>query len=191
MTLRQGQDFYKKSCIFYTKYLLIIYNEIIERGVIMSIYEISVKNIKEQAVSLEQYRGKVLLIVNTAIKCGFTPQYKGLEELYQKYKHQGFEILDFPCNQFLGQAPGTNEELANFCQLKYRTTFQTFGKIDVNGKDEDSLFTYLKNEAPENHGKNIKWNFTKFLVSREGIVVHRYEPTVNPSDIAGAIEALL
>ncbi len=157
----------------------------------MNLYDIKVKDTHLNEVPLSMYQGKVLLIVNTAIKCGFTPQYEGLEKLYQAYRDRGFEILDFPSNQFLHQAPGTNEELASFCQLKYRTTFETFGKIDVNGKNEDPLFRFLKDVAPEKNGKNIAWNFTKFLISRDGQIVHRFEPTVSPESLIPKIEALL
>jgi glutathione peroxidase len=157
----------------------------------MSLYDIKVKDVHLNEVPLSIYQGKVLLVVNTAIKCGFTPQYEGLEKLYQAYRDRGFEILDFPCNQFLHQAPGTNEELANFCQLKYRTTFETLGKIDVNGTNEDPLFRFLKDNAPEKNGKNIAWNFTKFLISRDGQIIHRFEPVVTPASLAKEIEALL
>ncbi|MFA6627936.1 MAG: glutathione peroxidase [Bacilli bacterium] len=157
----------------------------------MNLYELTVKNMYLKDVPLSQYQGKVLLIVNTAIKCGYTPQYEGLEKLFQMYKDRGFEILDFPCNQFLHQAPGSNEELANFCQLKYHTTFETFGKIDVNGKNEESLYRFLKDTAPEKNGKNIKWNFTKFLVSRDGQSIHRFESAVTPEALSSKIEALL
>ena len=156
----------------------------------MSIYDYKVKTRKGDMVSLESFKGKVLLIVNTATGCGFTPQYEGLEKLYQKYHDKGFEILDFPCNQFAGQAPGTDDEIHEFCTLKYNITFDQFAKIDVNGKNADPLFTYLKNEK---HGllKNIKWNFTKFLVDKDGNVVDRFEPTTKPEDIDSKISELL
>ena len=136
-------------------------------------------------------KGKVLLIVNTATGCGFTPQYKGLEELYEKYKDQGFEILDFPCNQFMGQAPGSDAEINEFCTLKYNTTFKRFKKIDVNGSSEDPLYTYLKSKKRGVMGRKIKWNFTKFLVDREGNVVKRFAPTTTPEKILGSIKKYL
>lgn len=176
------------------------------------VYDYKVKDIKGNEVSLGDYEGKVLLIVNTATGCGFTPQYEGLQKLYDKYGDKGFEVLDFPSNQFFEQAPGTNEELAGFCKLNYGTTFQTFGKIDVNGENTDPLYQHLKREAPEAKendksrafydkvaGKgfvfagdsDIRWNFTKFLVSKEGRVVERFAPTVEPEQLEGAIEELL
>ncbi|OFI50517.1 glutathione peroxidase [Floricoccus tropicus] len=157
----------------------------------MAIYDLKVKDIKNEDVSLADYKGKVLLIVNTATGCGFTPQYQGLEDLYKKYSDKGLEILDFPCNQFGHQAPGSNEEIQEFCQLKYDTSFKTFAKIDVNGENEDSLYTYLKNEKSGLAGKKIKWNFTKFLVDSEGNVVKRYAPTTEPKDIEKDIVKLL
>lgn len=162
----------------------------------MNIYDLSVKNTKRESVSLKSYQGKVLLIVNTATGCGFTPQYEGLENLYKKYKDSGFELLDFPSNQFK-QAQGSDEEISNFCKLNYRTTFTTFAKININGKDEDPLFTYLKKNNPKSGllksllGDPIKWNFTKFLVDKEGNVVKRYEPSVLPRDIDKDIKDLL
>ena len=146
---------------------------------------------KGKEVSLSEYRGKVLLIVNTATGCGFTPQYKGLEELYRKYRDQGFEILDFPCNQFGHQAPGSDAEINEFCTLKYDTTFPRFKKIDVNGSDESPLYKWLKSCKGGFFGSSIKWNFTKFLVNREGNVVARYSPTTPPSKIADKIKDLL
>jgi glutathione peroxidase len=157
----------------------------------MAIYDYQVKTTSDATVSMEQYKDKVLLIVNTATGCGFTPQYEGLEKLYKQYQEQGFEILDFPCNQFGHQAPGTNQELSDFCQMNYQTTFQTFGKIDVNGENADPLFTFLKGEKGGLLSGAIKWNFTKFLVDRQGKVVKRYAPTVEPEKIAGDIEQLL
>lgn len=157
----------------------------------MGIYDFTVKDSKGNEVSMEDYKGKVLLIVNTATECGFTPQYKNLQDLYLKYKDQGFEILDFPCNQFGGQAPGTNEELVSFCEMKYKTTFKTFGKIDVNGDNADPLFKYLKENSKGFITEAIKWNFTKFLVDRTGNVVNRYAPITNPSKIEDDIKELL
>ncbi|MEM0953574.1 MAG: glutathione peroxidase [Pseudomonadota bacterium] len=142
--------------------------------------------------SLEEYRGRVLLIVNTASKCGFTPQFEGLETLYQQYKGQGLDILGFPCNQFGRQDPGSNEEIQEFCQLNYGVSFTMFGKIDVNGSAADPLYKHLKKAAPGALGtQGIKWNFTKFLVNRDGDVVKRYPPQTTPDAIAADIEALL
>lgn len=157
----------------------------------MSIYDFNVANNKGEIVSLENYRGKVLLIVNTATGCGFTPQYEGLEKLYTRYHAAGFELLDFPCNQFGHQAPGTNQEIQEFCQLKYHTTFQTFAKLDVNGANTAPLYTFLKKEQGGILGGAIKWNFTKFLVDRTGQVVQRYAPTVEPEKISKEIEKRL
>jgi glutathione peroxidase len=142
--------------------------------------------------SLSAYQGKVLLIVNVASKCGFTPQYAGLEALYRKYKDRGFEVLGFPCNQFGQQEPGNAEEIASFCSLNYDVTFPVFAKIDVNGPEADPLFEHLKKQAPGVMGlTSIKWNFTKFLVDRNGKVVSRYAPTTRPEDIESDIQQLL
>lgn len=157
----------------------------------MGIYDFNVKDGKGADVSLSQFEGKVLLIVNTATGCGFTPQYKGLQELYNKYRERGFEILDFPCNQFGHQAPGTNEEIDSFCELKYHTTFPRFAKIDVNGKNEEPLYRFLKQEKGGFMGDDIKWNFTKFLISRDGCVVDRYAPVTKPEKIEQDILKLL
>ena len=143
-------------------------------------------------VALSTYAGRVLLIVNTASKCGFTPQYEGLEALHRRFAGRGFEVLGFPCNQFGHQEPGDAAEIANFCSLTYDVTFPVFAKIDVNGTDADPLFARLKTEAPGLMGtKAIKWNFTKFLVDRAGAVVRRYAPTTKPEELAKDIEALL
>lgn len=155
------------------------------------IYDYVVKDQSGADVSLGDYRGKVLLIVNTATKCGFTPQYEGLEALYKKYKDAGFEILDFPCNQFLGQAPGSNEEIHSFCTLKYNISFKQFGKIDVNGDKTDPLYKYLKEEQKGVGSNKIKWNFTKFLVDKEGNVVKRFAPTTKPEAIDEEIKKLI
>jgi len=136
---------------------------------------------------MADYKGKVLLIVNTATGCGFTPQYEGLQKLYDKYRDMGLEILDFPCNQFGHQAPGTEEEIQEFCTLKYKTTFPLFAKVDVNGKNEEPLFRYLKSQEGGFLGDDIKWNFTKFLVTRDGRVVGRYAPITKPENIEGDI----
>ena len=180
------------------------------------IYDITVKDIDGSDVSLANYKDKVLLIVNVASKCGLTPQYEGLEALYLKYKDQGLEILAFPCNQFLGQEPGTNEEIQSFCSLNYNVTFPMFDKIDVNGEAESPLYTYLKEQAPfkgypegteefaamldEIHQKTgtvfdqgdaIRWNFGKFLVSKDGKTILRFEPMVTPDMLEGTIQELL
>ncbi len=157
----------------------------------MAIYDYEVKNYKGEKVNLAEYKGKVLLIVNTATKCGFTPQYDELEELYGKYKDKGFEILDFPCNQFFKQAPGTSEEIHTACVLRFMIQFPQFEKIDVNGKNEHPLYRYLKDNCPVKTGKNIKWNFTKFLVDREGNIVNRFEPTAKPKSFEDDIVKLL
>ena len=181
-----------------------------------SIYDIPVKDIKGNDVSLKEYEGKVLLIVNVASKCGLTPQYEGLEALYQKYKDQGLEILGFPCNQFLEQEPGSNEEILSFCSINYNVTFPLFDKIDVNGKDESPLYTFLKSKAPfkgypEGYeafaaqldmihqktgtgfekGDAIKWNFGKFLVSKDGKTILRFEPMVSPEALEVDIQRML
>lgn len=157
----------------------------------MSLYQIYVEDKDLNVVSLKEYRGKVLLIVNTATTCFFTPQYKGLQELYRKYKDQGFEILDFPCNQFGSNAKGDNLQIDQFCVSKYETDFKRFNKIDVNGPDESILYTYLKAHEKGLFTQNIKWNFTKFLVDQNGKVIKRYAPLVKPEKIAKDIENLL
>ncbi len=157
----------------------------------MGIYDYKVSDFRGAEVDLAEYKGKVLLIVNTATGCGFTPQYEGLEALYEKYRGRGFEILDFPCNQFAGQAPGTDEEIHSFCTLKYNTSFRQFQKIDVNGANESPLYTYLKSQKKGALGSRIKWNFTKFLVDRQGVVVARFAPTDKPEAIDAEIAKLL
>ena len=156
-----------------------------------TVYDFSAKRLNGDDVPLAQYKGKVLLIVNTASKCGFTPQYKGLQALYDK--HQGkLEILGFPCNQFGKQEPGGESEISEFCELNYGVSFPMFGKIDVNGDDAHPLYKYLKQEAPGLLGsKSIKWNFTKFLVNKDGKVVKRYAPTDTPEAIEKDIANLL
>lgn len=153
----------------------------------MSLYDITVKDKRGNDVSLSEYRGKVLLIVNTATKCGLTPQYDGLEALYEKYHDQGFEVLDFPCNQFAFQAPGSAEQIDNFCTLKFNTKFPRFAKVKVNGKDADPLYVYLKQEKPG----RIAWNFAKFLIDRNGNVVDRFSPQEKPEKLESAIEKYL
>ena len=141
--------------------------------------------------ALEDYRGRVLLIVNTASRCGFTPQFAGLESLYARYRERGFTVLGFPCNQFGGQDPGSQDEIVALCRLNYGVRFPMFGKIEVNGRGADPLFEHLKKAAPGILGKRIVWNFTKFLIDREGEVVKRYAPSTQPEAIAADIEALL
>ncbi len=177
----------------------------------MNIYDFNVKNNKDEEISLSTYKGKVLLIVNTATKCGLTPQYEALETLYKKYKDAGLEILDFPCNQFMKQAPGTAEEITEFCTLNYGTTFPRMAKVDINGKEADPLFVWLKEQAPIDKGdetsksfekkikvlkpfakkSDIKWNFGKFLVDRDGNIVDRYSPAYVPELLEKDIKALL
>lgn len=179
----------------------------------MTLYDLTVTNRAGEQVSMADFKGKVLLIVNTATGCGFTPQYKGLEELYQKYHEKGFEVLDFPCDQFGHQAPGDDQEIHEFCTARYHTTFDRFKKIEVNGPNEIPLFKYLKSQkgfegfkgikgavmkavaaAKDPDYKNnpdIKWNFTKFLVDRDGNVVERFESTVEPEKIDSSIAKLL
>lgn len=180
-----------------------------------SIYDFTVKDRKGNDVSLADYKGKVLLVVNTATRCGFTPQYTELEAIYEKYKDQGFDILDFPCNQFGEQAPGTNEEIHDFCTMNYNIKFPQLGKIEVNGENESPLFTYLKaqkgfegfdmkdklgplldqmlSKADPDYAKksSIKWNFTKFLIDRNGKVVRRYEPTHNMTLVEKDIQSIV
>ncbi len=153
----------------------------------MGIYDFTVKDVKMKNVNLSMYKGKVLLIVNTATGCGFTPQYEGLQNLYEKYQPCGFEILDFPCNQFLFQAPGSEEQIVDFCQSRYGVTFNQFAKIKVNGSKEEPLYTYLKSQKKG----SIKWNFTKFLIDRNGCVVERYSPKTKPEEIEAKIKELL
>lgn len=181
----------------------------------MSVYDYKVIGIDGEEISLEKYKGKVLIISNTASKCGFTPQYADLEKLYNKYNEKGLEILGFPCNQFAGQEPGNNKEVKNFCQLNYGVSFPLFEKIDVRGSSAHPLFKYLSEEIPFKGlnlkhpggqilynflkeqfpeyliGNSIKWNFTKFLIDREGNVVGRFEPTTEPLDMVSEIEKLL
>lgn len=157
----------------------------------MSVYDYEVKDGEGQTVSMEKYQGKVLLIVNTATGCGFTPQYEGLQGLYDKYKEQGLEILDFPCNQFGNQAPGTQGEITDFCQLTYGVSFPIFEKVEVNGEKEEPLFTFLKSQKKGVLGNKIKWNFTKFLVDRTGNVVERFAPTTEPKSIDDKIAEIL
>ena len=179
----------------------------------MSIYDCKVRNKNGEEVSLSSFKDKVLIIVNTATGCGFTPQYEGLEKLYKEYHDKGLEILDFPCNQFGNQAPGSDDEIHEFCSLKYNTSFDQFSKIDVNGDNEDQLYTFLKSKISNDEiigmknkmamkgiekisktavkDEDIKWNFTKFLVDREGNVVGRYSPTYKPEDMEKKIKSII
>jgi len=157
----------------------------------MGIYEYEVLDVEGNKKSLADYEGKVLLIVNTATGCGFTPQYEGLQDLYEKYQAEGFEILDFPCNQFGNQAPGSDEEIVDFCNSRYGITFPQFHKIEVNGENEEPLYTWLKSQKGGMMGSKIKWNFTKFLVDRKGNVVKRFAPTTTPEALEKEIEAVL
>ena len=158
----------------------------------MSIYQFEAQTLSGEPVSLATYRGQVLLIVNTASKCGFTPQYEGLEAVHRRHKDFGFSVLGFPCNQFGAQEPGDPAEIANFCSLTYDVTFPMFAKIEVNGPKAHPLYVHLTSQKRGLLGsKGIKWNFTKFLIDREGRVVGRYGPTTKPEAIASAIEALL
>lgn len=157
-----------------------------------SIYDIDVKEIRGNLRSMADYRGKVLLIVNTASKCGFTPQFEGLERLYEKYKDRGLMILGFPCNQFLNQDPGNEQDIEQFCSLNYGVTFPMHAKVDVNGPQAHPLFQFLKKSAKGFLGSEaVKWNFTKFLVDSEGRVVQRFSPQTPPEQIEPHIEKLL
>ena len=156
------------------------------------LYNISVKDIDMNSVDLRTYEGKTLLIVNVASKCGFTPQYKDLQNLYEKYQDQGLEVLGFPCNQFGAQEPGTNEEVKSFCDLKYNVSFRMFDKIDVNGSNASPLFKYLKHQSPGIMGTEaVKWNFTKFLVNSDGQVVKRFAPKDGESEIESELQKIL
>jgi len=157
----------------------------------MSIYDFNVKDIDGKSVSLSKYKGKVLLIVNVASECGFTPQYEGLEKLYEKYKDQGFMVLGFPCNQFREQEPKSNSEIKFFCHGTYHVTFDMFSKIDVNGDNANPLYKFLKDQQGGFLTDSIKWNFTKFLVDRDGKVVDRYAPLTKPASIEEDIVKLL
>ena len=179
----------------------------------MSIYDYSIVDRNGKEIKLNDYKGKVLIIVNTATGCGFTPQYEGLEKLYEEYHDKGLEIIDIPCNQFGNQAPGTDDEIHEFCALKYNTSFDQFTKADVNGENELPLYTYLKEQKKDDkingiknkmamkaiekisktakNAGDIKWNFTKFLVDREGKVIERYSPTFNPKDIETDIKNII
>ena len=157
----------------------------------MGFYDFSAKRINGEEIKMDTFKGKVVLIVNTASKCGLTPQFKDLEELYTTYRDDGFEILGFPCNQFANQESGSDKEIQEFCSLNYGVTFTMFAKIDVNGQQEHPLYKFLKEEKKGFLNSKIKWNFTKFLINREGKVVKRYAPTVKPEKIEADIRKLL
>jgi glutathione peroxidase len=157
----------------------------------MSLYEIAVKTIAGDETTLAAYKDKVLLIVNTASKCGLTPQYKGLQALYDRYRERDLVVLGFPCNQFAGQEPGSEKEIAHFCDVNYGVTFPLFAKLDVNGADTHPLYQYLKAHAPNEENQDIEWNFAKFLVDRNGQVVMRIGARVQPEELTEDIEALL
>ena len=179
----------------------------------MNLYDLTVKNRQDEDVKMSDYEGKVLLIANTATGCGFTPQYKAIEELYEKYHDQGLEIIDVPCNQFKNQAPGSDDEIHSFCQLKYKTQFEQFKKSDVNGPNQLPLFKFLKEKAPfkgfsgvkgfffsgamgifgnkRDDENDIRWNFTKFIVNKQGEVVQRFEPTTSMAEVEEYVKKLL
>ena len=157
----------------------------------MKFYDLKARKINGKEVKLDEYKGKVLLVVNTASKCGLTPQLTELEEIYKEYKDRGFEILGFPCNQFAKQDPGSNKEISEFCLLNYGVSFNMFEKIDVNGEDAHPIYKFLKGEAKGLMNNDIKWNFTKFLIDKEGNVVDRYAPITKPAKIKKDIEKLL
>ncbi len=157
----------------------------------MGFYDLNALSIDGEDIKFDQYKGKVVLVVNTASKCGLTPQYEGLEALYQKYHDQGLEILGFPCDQFANQEPGDASDIKGFCSLNYGVTFQMFNKIDVNGPNAHPVFEYLRKEQGGILGDKIKWNFTKFLVDKDGNVVKRFAPTKKPEDFEAEVKALL
>ncbi|RXJ87086.1 glutathione peroxidase [Arcobacter sp. CECT 8985] len=176
----------------YLVVLLLLISNLIGANMKESIYDFNVKTIDGKTISMSEYKHKVLLIVNVASKCGFTSQYEGLEKLYEKYKDKGFVILGFPCNQFMNQEPGTNEEIKEFCSLTYQVKFPMFSKIDVNGDDTEPLYKYLKEQVSGVLGTElIKWNFTKFLVDKNGKVIERFSPSTTPESIEKDIEKLL
>ncbi|MHB8087188.1 MAG: glutathione peroxidase [Anaerolineaceae bacterium] len=156
-----------------------------------TIYDFTVEDAQGKSVALSQYKNKVMIIVNTASKCGFTPQYKELQSLYEAWHDQGLEILAFPCNQFAGQESGTNEEIQEFCQVNFGLTFPVLSKINVNGKDSHPLYKYLRSQKGTRLGSQIKWNFTKFLIAKDGSIFKRFEPNVNPQEMGPFVEALL
>lgn len=157
----------------------------------MNIYDIQIEKMNGEVLDLKEYKNKTLLIVNTASKCGFTKQFAGLEELYKTYAEKDFVILGFPCNQFLRQDPGTNDQILEFCQLNFGVTFPMFSKISVNGKNRSELYKYLIENSPVRSGEKIKWNFEKFLVNKEGIIVNRFLSKDTPEEIAHFIQEIL
>jgi glutathione peroxidase len=157
----------------------------------MNFYDFTANKMNGKEIKMEEYKGKVILIVNTASKCGLTPQLEGLENLYKEYKDKNLEILGFPCNQFANQDPGTNKEISEFCLINYGVTFTMFEKIDVNGQNEHPIYKFLKENAKGTFGSEIKWNFTKFLIDKEGNVLKRYAPITTPDKIKSDIEKLL
>lgn len=158
----------------------------------MSIYDFKVKDSKGELIPLSNYKDQVVIVVNTASKCGYTPQYKDLQALYEEYKSEGLIVIGFPCNQFMNQEPGSNEEIQSFCELNFGVTFPILGKVDVNGDDADPLFKYLSKNAPGIMGlKSIKWNFTKFIIDKKGEVIERVAPQTNPQEMKATIEKLL
>ena len=157
----------------------------------MSFFDYSARKINGREVKMETYKGKVVIVVNTASKCGFTPQLAELEELYKRYKDQGLAILGFPCNQFANQDPASNQEIQNFCQVNYGVSFELFEKVDVNGPETSPLYQFLKEEAKGAFGGKIKWNFTKFLIDRKGTVIRRYAPATSPLKMEEDIRKLL
>ncbi len=156
-----------------------------------TIYDFTVEDAQGKSVALSQYKNKVMIIVNTASKCGFTPQYKDLQALYETWHDKGLEILAFPCNQFAGQESGSDDEIQAFCQMNFGLTFPVLAKIKVNGKDSHPLYKYLRSKEGTRLGSQIKWNFTKFLIAKDGSIFKRFEPNVNPKEMAPFIEALL
>ena len=178
--------------ILFSLLLVLSLNTYAKDASMKTIYDFKVKTIQGEETTLEQYKGNVLLIVNVASKCGFTPQYDGLEALYKKYKDKGVVVLGFPCNQFRSQEPGTEKEIQNFCRVNFGVTFPMFSKLNVNGDDTHPLYVYLKSEQPGILGSEIiKWNFTKFLVDKKGKVVDRFGSSTKPKEIEKDIEALL
>lgn len=166
-----------------------VYNALASKP--LSLYDFEVKNLAGEDIHFKKFKGKVVLVVNVASKCGLTPQYEGLEQLYKNLQSKGFVVLGFPCNQFLGQEPGTAEEIQEFCSTKYNVTFPLFEKIEVNGDNAHPLYVFLKNQAPLEGKNDIRWNFEKFLIDRDGKVIKRYSPRTKPVDMKVDIESLL
>ena len=166
-------------------------NQVALNSTTQTFYDFSALNMQGKEIKLSDYKGKIVLVVNTASKCGFTPQFAGLEELYKKYSSRGFVVLGFPSNQFANQDPGSNEEILEFCKANYGVTFPMFEKIDVNGENAHPVYTYLKNSVPNAEPEKIKWNFTKFLIGRDGKPVKRFDSRVKPADIEADIQELL